>query len=138
MNPVFSNPPTIAASLLLAVFSISAPVMAAPVPLSELMPRPGDYTSMWWAEGFPGVIPQAPWKRCVQTGFYVMEQDTVSLQFSHLGPVQAGMSYLKFGEKAPPIPQVPSPAKLELLLKADGKLYQCSKGGPGVVSPDPA
>ncbi|MCU0748296.1 MAG: LamG domain-containing protein [Akkermansiaceae bacterium] len=130
MNFIFSNPPTAAAALLLAALTFKATAVAAPVPLAELMPQPGDYTSMWWAEGFPGVIPKAPWKRCVQTGFYAMEQDTVSLQFSHLGPVQAGMDYLKFGEKEPSTPQVPSPAKLELLLKADGKLYQCSKGGP--------
>lgn len=119
MSPVFSKPPVTAAALLLAVLSYNTPAMAAPVPLAELMPRTGDYTSMWWAEGFPGVIPNAPWKRCVQTGSYLMEHDTVSLQFSHLGPVQAGKE-----------PQVPVPAKLELLLKADGKTYQCSKGGP--------
>ena len=130
MNLIFSKPPTTAAALLLAGLSFSPPAMAAPAPLSDLMPRTGDYTSMWWAEGFPGVIPKAPWKRCVQTGFYAMDQDTVSLQFSHLGPVPAGTGYVKSGENEPPIRQVPSPAKLELLLKSNGKLYQCSKGGP--------
>jgi hypothetical protein len=130
MHTLFSAPSTLAASLLLAGLSFSPPVIAAPAPLADLMPRTGDYTSMWWAEGFPGVIPKAPWKRCVQTGFYAMEQDMVSLQFSHLGPVQAGMSYLKSGGTAPPVAPVPAPAKLELLLKANGKLYQCSKGGP--------
>ena len=119
MNPVFSKPPVTAATLLLAAWSFNTPAMAVPAPLAELMPRTSDSTSMWWAEGFPGVIPNAPWKRCVQTGSYLMEHDTVSLQFSHLGPVQAGKEH-----------QVPAPAKLELLLKANGKLYQCSKGGP--------
>ena len=130
MNLVFSNPPTTAVALLLGALSFKAPAMAAPARLSDLMPQPGDYTAMWWAEGFPGIIPKAPWKRCVQTGYYAMEQDTQTLQFSHLGPVQAGMSYLKSGEMEPPIGQVLSPAKLELVLKANGKLYQCSKGGP--------
>lgn len=94
------------------------------------MPRTGDYTSMWWAEGFPGVIPKAPWTRCIQTGYYTMEQDTVSLQFSHLGPVPAGTGYVNFGKNEPSLPEVPSPAKLELKLKANGKLYQCTQGGP--------
>lgn len=129
MSSVISGLYLCAASLLLAAVSLGAPPMVSPAPLAGLMPRPGDYTTMWWAEGFPGIIPKAPWKRCVQTGSYIMEQDTVSLQFSHLGPVQGGVSYLKFGEKAPPPPQVPSPARLELLLKANGKIYQCSKGG---------
>ncbi len=105
-------------SSLLGLLGFSPAAMAAPAPLSDLMPRPGDFTSMWWAEGFPGIIPKAPWKRCVQTGSYAMDQDMVSLQFGHLGPIQAGTEH-----------QIPSPAKLELLLKADGKLYQCSKGG---------
>jgi Concanavalin A-like lectin/glucanases superfamily len=104
---------------LLGLLGLGVPSMAAPAALSDLMPRSGDHTSMWWVEGFPGVIPNAPWKRRVQTGYYMMEQDTVSLQFCHLGPAKAGKE-----------PQVPSPAKLELMLKADGKLYQCSRGGP--------
>ncbi len=128
MNPDFTSR-SLRTSLLLAAVSFSAPSMAAPAPLADLMPRSGDYTSMWWAEGFPGVIPKAPWKRCVQTGSYAMEQDTVSLQFSHLGPVPAGTGYVQFGEKEPSIRQS-SPAKLELELRANGKIYHCNKGGP--------
>jgi hypothetical protein len=97
--------------------SLGTPSMAAP--LAGLMPRPGDETSMWWAAGFPGVIPGAPWKRCVQTGSYSMEQDTLSLQFSHLGPVRTETDH-----------EVLSPAKLELVLTADGRTYHCTKGGP--------
>jgi hypothetical protein len=127
MNSIFTKP--LRASLLAAALSSGIPATAAPASIADLMPRTGDYTSMWWAEGFPGVIPNASWKRCVQTGFYAMEQDTVSLQFSHLGPVPVKTDYVEFGKKAPPAPQAPSPAKLELLLKANGKIYQCSKGG---------
>jgi hypothetical protein len=115
MNPFFKHR-FIGISLLMG---FGAPLIAAPVALSDLMPRSADHTSMCWVEGFPGVIPNAPWKRRVETGTYVMEQDTVNLQFSHLGPVQSGKE-----------PQVTSPAKLELLLTADGKLYRCTKGGP--------
>ena len=130
MIPVFPKPSTIAASLFLAAVSLSEPVMAAPAPLADLMPRTGDYTAMWWAEGFPGVIPQAPWRRCVRTGSYAMEQDTETLQFTQLGPVEAGTDYLKFGASGPPARQTSTPATLELQLTANGKLYRCSKGGP--------
>ncbi len=128
MNSVFTRP--LGASLLAAAVSLGIPATAAPVSIADLMPRTGDHTSMWWAEGFPVVIPNAPWKRCVQTGFYSMEQDTLSLQFSHLGPVRTGTDYLKSGENDLPVRQVPSPSKLELVLKADGRIHHCTKGGP--------
>jgi hypothetical protein len=96
--------------------ALGLPSQAAPVALPDLMPRPGDHTTMRWVEGFPGILPHAPWKRRVETGTYVMEQDTRSLQFSHLGPPA-------------PTPQEQTPAQLELTLQANGKLYRCSQGG---------
>jgi hypothetical protein len=129
MHPIFSFPSKRAAPVLLAAVSLGASAMGSPAPLSSLMPQTGDYTSMWWAEGFPGVIPNAPWKRCVQTGSYAMEQDTESLQFSHLGPVPPGVTYRQFGENDQQVRQTYSPAKLELELTANGKTYHCKNGG---------
>ena len=74
---------------------------------------------MWWAEGFPGVSPTAPWKRCIQTGNYAMVLDTASLKVPQLGPVPDNAV-----ETAPP-----SPADLELALEANGKRYHCREGG---------
>jgi hypothetical protein len=121
---------SILSRMLLAVAGLIMPAPGTPAALSDLMPQTGDFTSMWWAEGFPGIIPTAPWKRCVQTGSYAMEQDTVSLQFTHLGPVPAGSSPMKFGESEALLPRPTSPAKLELVLTANGKIYHCTKGGP--------
>ena len=116
--------------MLIAVAGLIMPAPGTPCALSDLIPQTGDFTSMWWAEGFPGVIPTAPWKRCVQTGSYAMEQDAVSLQFTHLGPLLAGSRPMKFGESEALLPHTPSSAKLELVLTANGKIYHCTKGGP--------
>jgi hypothetical protein len=93
---------------------------AAPAPaLMSLMPRVEDQTQMWWAEGFPGTIPAAPWLRVVQTGSYALALNTETLKIPHFG----GVNHLQEGWS-----QLPS-AELTLLLSVDGKNYRCTAGG---------
>lgn len=94
-------------------------------PLSELMPKAGDYTSMWWKDGFPGVVDGAAWERCIQTGQYTMVLDTEAMEITHLGPVAAGTDYENQGGGW----GKDSPAGLRLTLSANGKNYTCSAGG---------
>jgi hypothetical protein len=94
-----------------------------------LMPQVADYSSMWWAEGFPAVIPDAPWHRCIQTGTYACMLDTETLELLHLGPVPAGTGYaaqvLGQGPDWSPIPA----AELDLKICVDGTVYHATKGG---------
>ena len=76
-------------ALLLAPLAAPAAELSPPA----LMPRVEDYTLMWWAEGFPGHTPAAPWRRVIQTGRYAMALDTETLRIPHFGPVPAGLGY---------------------------------------------
>ena len=101
--------------------------------LLPLMPLEDDHTSMWWAEGFPGVIPEAPWIRCIQTGKYAMAMDTRSLAISHLGsPPAPGETLAGMSGKIP--------AVIGMEISVDGTLYRCEGGrewsrfgGPRVI-----
>lgn len=88
--------------------------------LMDLMPRSEDQTQMWWAEGFPGNIPEARWLRVVQTGRYAMELNTETMNLPHLGAVTA------LGDDWRQLPA----ADLALQLMVDGKPYRCTAGGP--------
>ncbi|MEX1047961.1 MAG: LamG domain-containing protein [Akkermansiaceae bacterium] len=103
-------------------------LLRAAVP-KEIMPHAGDFTSMWWAEGFPGVIPEAPWLRCIQTGNYALILDTEAMKVTQLGPVPAGTDYATFGISGTPAQGAAAPADLELNLSANGKIYRCTGGG---------
>ncbi|MDP4646425.1 MAG: hypothetical protein NWS80_04790, partial [Akkermansiaceae bacterium] len=83
--------PLLGSALLISILTSSSPLAAAEV--SELMPLPEDYTSMWWAEGFPHVVAGAPWLRTIQTGHYTMTLDTEAMKITHLGPVAKGTDY---------------------------------------------
>lgn len=85
--------------------------------ISELMPLPSDHTSMWWKEGFPSVVEDAPWERCIQTGNYTFVLDTETLQIPHFGPASTV------------IDQLPG-LDLTLRMTVDGKTYRGTSGGP--------
>lgn len=80
------------------------------------MPREADFSSIWWREGFPGVVEGAPWHRCVETGEYGFVLDTEKISIPHLGP--AGDSL--FSRPG---------AELELRISANGKTYSCRGAG---------
>ena len=95
-----------------------------PVPLP---PAAGDYTVMWWRDGFPSHLPSAPWQRCIQTGRYGFALDTAAMRVPHVGPVSSSSySRVARGDNAA-ITALPA-ADLGLFIQADGTTYRCSAG----------
>ena len=95
-----------------------------PVPLP---PAAGDYTVMWWRDGFPSHLPSAPWQRCIQTGRYGFVLDTAAMRVPHVGPVSVNnYSSVARGDNAA-ITALPA-ADLGLFIEADGTTYRCSAG----------
>lgn len=86
----------------------------------KLMPLPEDRTSMFWAEGFPGVIPDAPWLRVIETGRYAFALNTETLEVPHFGVLSQENST---GWKSLP------PAELNLQIDVNGKSYHYAGGG---------
>ena len=119
--------PVLGAALFISLLNPAALLDAAEV--SELMPLPEDYTSMWWAEGFPQVVAGAPWLRRIQTGHYSMILDTEELKITHLGPVGKGTDYGSFVKSAPGQPAQQKPVDLQLGISVNGKSYRCTSGG---------
>ncbi|MDP4721304.1 MAG: LamG domain-containing protein [Akkermansiaceae bacterium] len=119
--------PLLGSALLISILTSSSPLAAAEV--SELMPLPEDYTSMWWAEGFPHVVAGAPWLRTIQTGHYTMTLDTEAMKITHLGPVAKGTDYESFVKSAPVPPEKATPVDLHLGITVNGKSYRCTSGG---------
>jgi len=98
-------------------------------PLSALMPRAEDYTSMWWVDGFPGRVEGAPWQRCVQTGSYAMVLDTEAMKIPHFGPVATGAGYAECNRgEVPAWKELPA-AELGLEIRVGGKSYRGTEGG---------
>jgi hypothetical protein len=91
--------------------------------------HPADYTLMWWADGFPSHTPSAPWRRCIQTGYYAMALDTQTLRIPHFGPVPAGVGYAECAVADNTAWQGLPPADLRLTITANGKAYRCAGGG---------
>ena len=98
-------------------------------PLTDGMPRPEDYTLMWWAEGFPSHTPDAPWLRCIQTGHYAMALDTETLRVPHFGPVPPRLDYAAAAMADNSVLRDLPPADLALSILVDGKTYRCEGGG---------
>lgn len=106
-------------------FALRAAVLALPFVVHAgtepdpraLMPQAADHTQMWWADGFPGHTPAAPWRRVIQTGRYTLALDTDTMRIPHYGLVACGDWR-----------QLP-PADLALSLAIDGKTYRCTAGG---------
>lgn len=96
-------------------------------PLSALMPKVEDHTSIWWKDGFPNRVAGAEWIRCIRTGHYAMVVNTETLEISHLGPVPTGVGYDQSNRSDVDWSKLPS-AKLKLTINANGKSYRCVKG----------
>lgn len=97
--------------------------------LHALMPRSADFTAMWWADGFPGHTPSAPWHRVIQTGHYVMVLDTQRIQIPHIGSVGLGTSYGELVRSGDEQWRALPPVALTLTLTVDGIAYRCVEGG---------
>lgn len=93
------------------------------------MPQTGDYTQMWWAEGFPAHSPGAPWWRCIQTGSYAMVLDTELLRIPHFGPLAgAGRYRAEVGDYSGTWRDLP-PADLQLGIEVEDRIYRATAGG---------
>ena len=120
---------------LLLIILLLAPatwLCAAESPVSStqmLMPRVEDYTHLWWAEGFPGQTPAAPWQRVIQTGYYAMVLDTQTLRIPHLGPVPGGVDYLAASRSDNRAWQSLPPAELSLHVSIGARTYRATAGG---------
>ncbi len=101
----------------------------AAAPTAALMARTEDYTHMWWAEGFPGHTPEAPWLRVVQSGRYAIALDTQRMRIPHFGAVAAGRDYAAAARADNRTWQRLPPADLRLSLAVNGKVYRCAAGG---------
>ena len=114
-----------------AVFALGggpeAFVAAAEPDSVPLPPAAGDHTVMWWRDGFPARVPNAPWQRCIQTGRYGFVLDTAAMRVPHLGSVSvSSYTSLARGDNAA-ITALPA-ADLGLFIEADGTAYRCSAG----------
>lgn len=121
-----------AAAALVAVAGALASLHAAelkPAVRRALMPRTEDYAHMWWAEGFPGHTPEAPWLRVVQTGRYAFALDTQTLRVPHFGAVSSGLGYAAAARADNRAWRSLPPAGLALAVTVEGKAYRCAAGG---------
>ena len=103
---------------------------ANPLTVHALMPCVPDYTLMWWAEGFPGHTPSAPWWRVIQTGGYVFVFDTATLRVPHFGRIQSPHEYAAAAREGRGLWREFPAAELALTLTADGRTYRATAGGP--------
>lgn len=113
-------------TLLFAGF-LTGQLVAAPD--SASYPQPADYTHLHWAEGFPGSIEGAPWRRVIETGRFAFVLDTDTLRIPHFGAWQNNLGYADATKRTTADWSALPPAELELTLTADGKTYRCSAGG---------
>lgn len=95
------------------------------------MPQVPDYVLSWWAEGFPGHVPSAPWRRVIRTGSYAFVLDTDSLRVPHFGTLAGGseVDYLAATRDRRPVWSDLPPADLQLTVAANGRAYRCTAGG---------
>jgi hypothetical protein len=114
-----------------AIFAIGgvhrASVAAAEPSSVPPPPAAGDHTVMWWRDGFPARVPNAPWQRCIQTGRYGFVLDTAAMHVPHIGPVSSGSYSSLARSNNVAIASLP-PADLGLFIQAVGTTYRCSAG----------
>ncbi len=111
-------------SALFVFLAVSGPAAAAdPVEPLTLMPRVGDYTLMYWADGFPSHTPTAPWRRVIRTGSYAFVLDTETLTIPHFGPIPSGPDYGTSARSEDRTWESLPPATLSLTVMANGKRY---------------
>lgn len=106
--------------IILGVALLGSPQASGAESLAVLMPREGDHTEMWWADGFPSHTPDARWLRWVRTGSYAFALHTETLRIPHFGAAPAAAGNL---ESLPP-------ADLALTITVAGKTYRATAGGP--------
>ena len=109
--------------------SVPASQGASSAVSKTMMPRAQDFTLMWWADGFPGVVQGAPWLRCIRTGHYAFHLNTETLKVEHLAAVTGNPVYRIYQAEADLDGQEYAPADLRLKATVNGKEFLCRKGG---------
>lgn len=122
MTRIVSIPP-------LAVLFAAAVMARQPASPADAMPRAADWTSMWWAEGFPGIVDGAPWLRCIRTGGYMMVLDTETMRIPHFAYTPPGSEGPAADHGTRGSWRGGDPAELDLTITTDGKTYRCTEGG---------
>jgi hypothetical protein len=111
-----------------ALLALPALALGQGQALTPLMPGSHDHTLMFWADGFPGHTPAAPWHRVIRTGTYAMVLETETMRIPHLGPV-ADAGYLNAAQDTSQAWTTLPGADLDLRISAGGKSYRCVSGG---------
>ncbi|MGL4593810.1 MAG: LamG domain-containing protein [Thermoguttaceae bacterium] len=120
------------ASYFVFLISFSSPIFGADK--TEIMPEKSDYTLMYWAEGFPSHLPNAPWHRVIQTGQYAFVLDTEKLTVPHFGALSETLSYNDIAsnkecDAKDALWKSLPPAELSLRVRADGPIFRANGGG---------
>lgn len=85
--------------------------------LTNTMPLSTERTSMWWRDGFPGIIPQARWHRSIRTGHFGFVLDTETLAIPHIGALSSDADDSGLYDLPP--------AELDLQMTVNGVTYHC-------------
>jgi hypothetical protein len=94
------------------------------------MPRTGDHTHQFWAEGFPGAVPDAPWHRVFRTGSFAFVLDTAALRVPHFGPLPEAVGYAGAGLPEDTAWRRLPEAELQLRVRAGDRVFRVGSGGP--------
>jgi len=104
-------------------------MMSAPAVCGQGMLEVKDWSSQWWAEGFPKVVKGASWLRVMETGYFALVVDTEKVSVPHFGALKEGGNWRS----------LPA-ADLKLSVAVNGKVYHHSgaraisrQGGPRLV-----
>ena len=115
--------------LFLIAISLSSLLLAQAAEENVIMPAETDYVSMWWQDGFPGVVEKAPWHRWMQSGSYAFVLDTEKLLIPYLGPTSSFVSEADLGGIKNPVRLGEQAADLDLTLTVDGQRFRGLRGG---------
>lgn len=118
----------VAAAVLLAAGACAAAEVPAPALTAACMPEPGDYTFMWWANGWNRHKQLSPKVLCFQTGRFGLAIDVESMRILNLGAITGARPYAEaVAEGNDRVFGLP-PADLDLSVVAGGTRYRCVRG----------
>jgi hypothetical protein len=108
--------------------------LQAASPLLPFMPRPEDFTQLWWANGpHQFQVPDGPWPEpilCLQSGAIGLVIDTQKIKLLHAGrfpkPLNVDTGFRHGDAEMLALPPVP----LELSVQRDGHKFTCIGRGP--------
>lgn len=111
---------------------LSAAAAMREIPVIECMPDVGDYSFMWWANGFNREISTVKTKPivCFQTGRYGMAIDVENMRIQNLGLIENPEPAEKVVARNNDVVFSLPKAELELFVTIEGKKYVCVGSRP--------